>query len=410
MQPTKTYVADIPELATEWHPTKNKALIPEDILYHSNKRVWWQCANGHEWQATINNRSKGKGCPYCASRKPSRDNNFGRLHPELLAEWHYQKNPREPNSYTPKSSRKVWWLCARGHEWEARIDNRVIGGTGCPKCTNQQSKNELRIYTELASVFDRVHHRHKVNGIELDVYLPEHNLAIEYDGKYWHRDKANKDQEKQQKLEALGINLLRIREAPLKQLGSHDIVIKTGSLLTKKAMNQIVAFIDPDSSYLKVKGFTAEDTYLKYLDYFPSPFPEKSLAKVMPELAAQWHPTKNAPLTPENFTDRVAFKAWWQCKEGHEWQASIKSRTRGNGCPYCRNYLVNADNSMAATNPEMAAMFHPTKNAPLTPSDVVAGTGKRLWWQCQCGYEWQQRGDYYKRRKILQPCSKCRER
>jgi hypothetical protein len=158
-----------------------------------------------------------------------------------------------------------------------------------------------------------------------------------------------------------------------------------------------------------VKGFTAEDTYLKYLDYFPSPFPEKSLAKVMPELAAQWHPTKNAPLTPENFTDRVAFKAWWQCKEGHEWQASIKSRTRGNGCPYCRNYLVNADNSMAATNPEMAAMFHPTKNAPLTPSDVVAGTGKRLWWQCQCGYEWQQRGDYYKRRKILQPCSKCRE-
>ncbi|MDB2548032.1 zinc-ribbon domain-containing protein [Paracoccaceae bacterium] len=406
--PELNLTTEHPDLAAEWHQRNKKPAT--FYMPKSSDKVWWQCANGHEWQATINNRSKGKGCPYCASRKPSSVNNFGKLYPELLAEWHYLKNPREPNNYTPKSSRKVWWLCARGHEWEARIANRVIGGTGCPRCTNQQSKNELRIYTELASAFGHVEHRHKVNGVEVDVYLSEHNLAVEYDGSYWHKDKLDKDHEKQQKLEALGINLLRVREAPLKQLGNHDIVIKTGSLLTKKVMNQIVAFIDPDSSYLKLKGFTAEDTYLKYIDYFPSPFPEKSLAKVMPELAAQWHPTKNAPLTPENFTDRVAFKAWWQCEEGHEWQASIKSRTLGNGCPYCRNYFVNKDNCMVATNPEMAAMFHPTKNAPLTPSDVVAGTGKRLWWQCQCGHEWQQRGDYYKRRRILQPCSKCRER
>ena len=322
-----------PDLAAEWHQRNKKPATY--YMPKSNDKVWWQCSSGHEWQATIDSRTRGNGCPYCSSKLPTSENNLAVLYPDLLTEWHYDKNKTAPEEYLSQSNKTVWWKCIKGHEWQAPVYRRTTAGNGCPKCTNQTSRNELRIYTELASVFDRVHHRHKVNGVELDVYLPEHNLAIEYDGKYWHRDKANKDQEKQQKLEALGINLLRVREAPLKQLGNHDIIIKEGSLLTKKVMNQIVAFIDPDSSYLKLKGFTAEDTYLKYLDYFPSPFPEKSLAKVMPELAAQWHPTKNAPLTPENFTRGAKPKVWWQCDKGHEWKAAIYSRSTGIGCPYC---------------------------------------------------------------------------
>lgn len=59
-----------PELAKQWHPTKNGDLQPIDITKASNKKVWWICDKGHEWQATINNRSmRGTGCPYCAGRK-----------------------------------------------------------------------------------------------------------------------------------------------------------------------------------------------------------------------------------------------------------------------------------------------------------------------------------------------------
>ena len=39
------------ELAKEWHPTKNGSLTPADLTLGSNKRVWWICSKGHEWQA-----------------------------------------------------------------------------------------------------------------------------------------------------------------------------------------------------------------------------------------------------------------------------------------------------------------------------------------------------------------------
>ena len=56
-----------PTLASEWHPTKNGVLTPNMVSYGSGKKVWWRCKLGHEWQAYINHRSNGIGCPICAT-------------------------------------------------------------------------------------------------------------------------------------------------------------------------------------------------------------------------------------------------------------------------------------------------------------------------------------------------------
>ena len=45
-----------PEIAKEWHYEKNGNLKPEYFAANSNKKVWWKCSNGHEWQAVINSR------------------------------------------------------------------------------------------------------------------------------------------------------------------------------------------------------------------------------------------------------------------------------------------------------------------------------------------------------------------
>ncbi len=58
-----------PELATQWHPTKNGALTPYNVTYGSSRKVWWRCENGHEWICVINRRTKGYGCPRCAKEK-----------------------------------------------------------------------------------------------------------------------------------------------------------------------------------------------------------------------------------------------------------------------------------------------------------------------------------------------------
>ena len=54
-----------PNLAREWHKSKNKDLLPKDVTSGSQKRVWWQCKKGHEWQATVASRSGGNGCHRC---------------------------------------------------------------------------------------------------------------------------------------------------------------------------------------------------------------------------------------------------------------------------------------------------------------------------------------------------------
>ena len=77
-----------PETAKEWHPTKNGELKPENFSYGSNKKVWWKCQKGHEWQAVVTNRSSGgAGCPYCANRLACPDNDLKHNFPDVAAQW-----------------------------------------------------------------------------------------------------------------------------------------------------------------------------------------------------------------------------------------------------------------------------------------------------------------------------------
>ena len=53
-----------PKLLKEWNYEKNTNL-PSTYFAKSNKKVWWKCKYGHEWQASIVNRVKGRNCPIC---------------------------------------------------------------------------------------------------------------------------------------------------------------------------------------------------------------------------------------------------------------------------------------------------------------------------------------------------------
>src|SRR5258706_4759156 len=80
-----------------------------------------------------------------------------------------------------------------------------------------------------------------------------------------------------------------------------------------------------------------------------------SLQSEYPELAKQWHPDKNAPLTPDKVTPHSGIKAWWICPQSHSWQAVINSRARGgHGCPQCAGQRPTAERNFAAKYPELA--------------------------------------------------------
>lgn len=126
-------------LLTQWHSEKNLPLSPETISFGSSKKVWWQCNKGHEWQAAVFSRTGNKsGCPVCMGKIVLAGfNDLATTNPKLAAQWHPSKNgDLVPENVPPGTHKKVWWICEKGHEWQAQINSRV-SGTGCPVCAGK---------------------------------------------------------------------------------------------------------------------------------------------------------------------------------------------------------------------------------------------------------------------------------
>ncbi|HEY5123542.1 MAG TPA: zinc-ribbon domain-containing protein [Ignavibacteria bacterium] len=214
-----------PKVSKEWHPTKNGKLTPQDVHKGSNKKAWWVCKNGHEWETQIYRRNNGRGCPYCLNQKVNVDNCLETNNKILSMQWHPTRNGTlTPKDVTFGSHKSIWWLCKQGHEWKAVVKDRNKG-RGCPMCKPKTSQLELRIYSELSLFFNDIIQRKKIFGFECDVYIPSIKIAIEFDGYYWHKNKHKKDKNKNIQLNKNGVILFRVREYRLRKIFESDIIL-----------------------------------------------------------------------------------------------------------------------------------------------------------------------------------------
>lgn len=148
--------------------------------------------------------------------------------PELVGQWHSAKNGQtKPEKVTAGSKKVVWWRCSNGHEWQAPIAARHRGSP-CPRCsTGRTSIPEQYLFREIRKAFPNAVNQilmelqGKVN--ELDIYLPDLGLAIEYDGTH-HATKRSKDEEKNRLLQACRIQLIRVRCVGLPQIERYGSV------------------------------------------------------------------------------------------------------------------------------------------------------------------------------------------
>ena len=135
-------------LLDEWDYEKNGTITPEMVARGSDKKAWWKCERGHEWETSIKNRTMANsGCPICdgkiilqgfndlATWCMKNDKTY------LLDEWDYEKNGElTPQSVAPKTSKKVWWRCEMGHSWKASINSRTQLKSGCPVCSGRAKR------------------------------------------------------------------------------------------------------------------------------------------------------------------------------------------------------------------------------------------------------------------------------
>ena len=401
--PEESFGAKHKDLLREWHTEKNGVLKPHDVAEFSNKKAWWKCRScSYEWETSIQHRAKGTGCPRCAGAVLDPSKSLAKLRPEIAAEWHPTRNDgNKPADFAEFSNKDAWWQCSRypEHEWRTKICNRSLG-KGCPQCTRHTSLPELRILSEIRSIFPNAEGRAKpVKGFEADVYIEELRMALEFDGSFFHSGKEEREQRKIDAFNGEGVQIVRAREEPLPLRHENDIRFPQRDL-TKSDIDRLVRkmmdlILDEESQqkcrrYLQAKGFVNDEEFRIYQSYFPDPFPNDSLAMKRPDLDCSWDYEQNDPLTPFNFTPGSQRKVWWKCKEGedHRWFVSVANRCK-SGCPYCAGSRPSAENNLEFNNPELTREWHPTYNS-LSANEVLCGSDKKAWWVCtSCGYEWK---------------------
>jgi Probable Zinc-ribbon domain len=325
-------LADYPVLVAQLDRKKNGALAPESITFGSHQRLWWRCSEGpdHLWDAPVSRRTAGHGCPFCANLRLSVTNTLAVVAPAIALQWHPTKNgkptPRDVVAGTPRA---VWWKCPEvpKHEWQRSIVARVLGA-GCPSCAGWHP------------------------SVPHDLVASAPHLVAE-----WHPRRNGKLTPRDVTMGSGKVVWWRCPEGP-----EHEWKCAVGDRVKQGC---------PFCANMRVSS-------------------TNSLAAIAPEIAAEWHPTKNGKLTPRDVIAGTPRRAWWRCPKApdHEWTATIANRVGGSGCPYCVNRRLCASNSLAAVYPKIAAEWHPTKNGTLTPRDVVGGTTRHIWWRCAFGHVW----------------------
>jgi len=274
-------------------------------------------------------------------------------HPELVEEWHRSRNGiYTPDDFTYGSQVAIWWQCPRDprHAWRARIEDRTVSGSTCPYCARKRASttNNLRVhFPDIAAEW----HLSKNGKLVPDAVLPMSNRKV-----WWQcqRDDAHE-------------------------------------WLTA------------------VSRRTANGTGCPYCAG-SRPSKTHSLAVAFPNLAQQFHPIKNGNLTANDVTPGSNMVVAWKCPQGddHEWEGSIKSRTRtGKGYPFCHGLRASVTNSLVSLYPEIAAEVHPTRNPELKPDTLIAHSPRKIWWLCAPNPEHEWPARVQDRTQRLTGCPHC---
>ena len=257
----------------EWHPTKN-TLTPDSVTKGSGRKVWWLGQCGHEWEAVVQNRVKGAGCPFCANKRLLPGfNDLATRFPGVVAEWHPTRNPTGPEEIMPGSKKRAWWLCGVcDREWETRIDFRTAMNTGCPSC-----RNRIRALEKSGTMDPALQEQWSpLNENPATLYTPHSNFKA-----WW--------------------------------------VCEVGHEWNAPISRRTQGSGCPVCSGREVReGFN-------------------DLPSVCPVIAAEWHPTKNDRQVL-SVTAGSGYRAWWKCEKGHEWQTDVATRVlHRTRCRYCAN-------------------------------------------------------------------------
>jgi len=361
--PNKSLSVVNPEVAQEWHPTKNEKLTPESVSYGSGLKAWWKCAKGHEWDAVISSRTNlAAQCPIC---NPQSSIIEFRVYTELkmvfskydVIHRYRRGRPDEIDVFIP--SLKIGIEVDGGYHHTTKLDNDEVKNKSCLD-----------------------------EGVQL-FRLRDENLKLlsETDTVF-----SQKDADKHPAL-VIANMLKQIKEYYMNDLDGE----------TCEKINR----------YISSKVLVNDDYFKKH---WSRSSPYQNLETDPPKYMSEWIYTEN--LDPSLFSKGSHYKAKWRCDQcGEVYEKTIKERSRGRACPICyrlnqskivKASLLKKNGSLAERFPDIAAEWHHKENNTTSPSDITPGTEVKYWWICGvCNYEWKSSPHSRIHSKGIRGCPKC---
>ena len=326
-------ISEIPELLKEWNYEKNTDIRPEDVAAGTNRKIWWKCERGHEWQTSAKDRNKGYKCPYCSNRKILTGyNDISTINPGMLEIWDFAKNKDvDPYKTAAWSSKTVAFHCKKcGYEWNDTIQYRATKKNKCPQC-EQENRHIQR--TDFKTLIDT---------------NPE--LLSEW------------DYEKNGALTPENINVNSIRYIWWKCEQGHSWKSRIKERLKGKGC--------PTCNHTENK--------------------RPVLAEERPDLINEWNYEKNGDLLPDTVYPGSDRKVWWKCSKcGYEYELRIKERCKKKHCPVCSGQVILPGyNDFATKHPDLMEEWDYEKNT-VDPTTLSDRTNRHVWWKCKtCGQSW----------------------
>lgn len=407
-----TPLAARPELLALVHPDDRERAAR--LSAGSPEVVRWLCPEvGHYAPAEIRSRVKhGRRCVYCTNKAVLAGfNDVATKAPDLLAEWHPTRNgDKQPHHYTFGSPEIVWWLCSRGHEWEAQIRHRVgtetRKGTGCRDCKG------LRRYHHTAAGDTQVVDGKSVlaawpgaaqwwapeNPVGPDEVHETDPATYAFCCPEGHRFAASARAVLNRKRRCLvctgrevapGVNTLDVTHpAYASEWDEHTNGLPASQVTWANRSTYFWTCPFGHSYPASVRGRIENGTGCAFCEGRAVLPGFNDLATVYPEYLPEWDDERD----PSTFYKHSSDSAGWRCADGHRWSAKVVERVvGGTGCPFCDGKRpVVGVNDLFTTDPDIAAQWAVAQNGDLTPQDVTIGSGRSVWWRIEeCGHTWR---------------------
>lgn len=324
-----------------WDEEKNK-IDPKSLSPHTHEKFYLKCKNiecdyREQTPRTIKDFIRyidNYKCPKCSNGKNKTVNEWNNLkvrYPEIIKEWDYGRNEKNPEEYLGSSNEKVWWKCRKNHHYQCRINNKIFLNRGCPICFNQYKTSflEQTIYFYIKKCFFDAENRiidSKTNK-EIDIFIPSKKTYEKF----------------------------------------NDIIY---NLLRK---------LDPNS--ITYPNINIERDTIDILNNYIKNEVEDSFEDKYPIYSKDWNYNKNGNLTPSMFkATNNYFRFNWICSNcGKEYQMTMSNRirTKKESCPSCskQGKKANENNSLGNLYPNLISYWHSDFNE-LSIYDVRAGSEK----------------------------------